>query len=282
MARREGLFARLSLDYADHPKIAVLSDEAFRAHVEMILYSRKYMTDGQIAKQIAKRWPQQALNELLANDSEAPSLLELDSGDYLLHGFADMQETKQEIEAKRQVRAEAGRKGGRAKKQNAKPMPSKTPSKQSSNLLSKNVAETESETETEVSNRPPVSPPAGDTHKPTPAGRKTRIPDDWASNESHEAKAAELGIDLHAEAENFRDHAIANGKTFVDWSRGFHTWLNNALKFGPRPSGRPSERGPARNRADERMDQSRAVIENGTDARKGDSLSVKLREQLAL
>lgn len=262
MARREGLFARLSLDYADHPKIAVLSDEAFRTHVEMILYSRKYMTDGQIAKQIAKRWPQQALNELLANDSEAPSLLELDSGDYLLHGFADMQETKQEIEAKRQVRAEAGRKGGRAKKQNAKPMPSKTPSKQSSNLLSKNVAEIETESETEVSNKPPLSPPAGDTRKPAPAGRKTRIPDDWAPNESHEAKAAELGINLHAEAENFRDHAIANGKTFVDWSRGFHTWLNNALKFGPRPSGRPSERGPARNRADERMDQHRAVIEN--------------------
>ena len=172
MARREGLFARLSLDYADHPKIAVLSDEAFRAHVEMILYSRKYMTDGQIAKQIAKRWPQQALNELLANDSEAPSLLELDSGDYLLHGLADMQETKQEIEAKRQVRAEAGRKGGRAKKQNSKPMPSKTPGKQSSNLLSKNVAETESETETEVSNRPPVSPRQGTpTNPPPPAAR---------------------------------------------------------------------------------------------------------------
>lgn len=176
MARREGLFARLSLDYADHPKIAVLSDEAFRAHVEMILYSRKYMTDGQIAKQIAKRWPQQALNELLANDSEAPSLLELDSGDYLLHGFADMQETKQEIEAKRQVRAEAGRKGGRAKKQNAKPMPSKTPSKQSSNLLSKNVAETEPETETEVSNRTPVSPPPSRGH-PQTHPRRPQDPD---------------------------------------------------------------------------------------------------------
>ncbi|MBM6588801.1 hypothetical protein [Brevibacterium sp. RIT 803] len=241
MARREGLFARLSLDYADHPKIAVLSDEAFRAHVEMILYSRKYMTDGQIAKQIAKRWPQQALSELQANDTEAPSLLELDSGDYLLHGFEDMQETKQEIEAKRQVRAEAGRKGGRAKKQNAKPAPSKTPSKVSSNLLSKNVAEIETESETELSNKPPVSPP-GDNPQPKPTSRKTRIPDDWAPNESHEAKAAELGVDLHAETEKFRDHAIANGKTFVDWSRGFHTWLNNAPKFAPRPGSRPSER----------------------------------------
>lgn len=78
--------------------------------------------------------------------------------------------------------------------------------------------------------------------KPKPANRKTRIPDDWAPNESHQAKASEIGIDLHSEAEKFRDHAIANGKTFADWSRGFHTWLNNALKFGPPPGGRPSER----------------------------------------
>lgn len=97
--------------------------------------------------------------------------------------------------------------------------------------------------------------------KPRLSNRKTRMPDDWTPNESHEQKAAELGVDLHAEVEKFRDHAIANGKTFVDWSRGFHTWLNNALKFGPRPGGRPPERGPARNKADERMDQNRAVIE---------------------
>ena len=48
MARRSEKFARLSLDYADHPKIVGLSDAAFRAHVELILYSRKYLTDGVI------------------------------------------------------------------------------------------------------------------------------------------------------------------------------------------------------------------------------------------
>lgn len=241
MARREGLFARLSLDYADHPKIAVLSDAAFRAHIEMILYSRRYLTDGAIAKQIAKRWLPEVLQELLSNDNEAPSLLELDNGDYLIHGFSDMQETKSEVETKRQARAEAGRKGGLKSKQNLEREPSKTPSKVSSNLLSKNVAEIETESETELSNKPPVSPP-GDNPQPKPTSRKTRIPDDWAPNESHEAKAAELGVDLHAETEKFRDHAIANGKTFVDWSRGFHTWLNNAPKFAPRPGSRPSER----------------------------------------
>lgn len=77
-------------------------------------------------------------------------------------------------------------------------------------------------------------PPA--PKKPVP--RKTRIPDDWAPNDSHRQKALEQGIDLDLEVEKFRDHAIANGKTFVDWGRGFHTWLNNAKRFEPRP-GRP-------------------------------------------
>src|SRR5690625_2549820 len=140
MARRPDLFARLSLDYADHPKIAALSDAAFRAHVEMILYARRYMTDGVIAKQIAKRWPSDALSELQANDPETPSLSINEDGDYGIHRFAEMQETREPIERKRRIRAEAGRKGGLARgKQSAK--------RRQSNLLSKTQAETETETE---------------------------------------------------------------------------------------------------------------------------------------
>ena len=84
MARRSEKFARLSLDYADHPKIVGLSDAAFRAHVELILYSRKYLTDGVIGKQIAKRLLPHVLKELLNNDDEAPSLIALDNGDLSL------------------------------------------------------------------------------------------------------------------------------------------------------------------------------------------------------
>ena len=105
--RRAGLFARLSLDYADHPKIAGLSDAAFRVHVEMILYSRRYLTDGQIAKQIAKRWPSNAVAELLANDPDRPSLSQDENGDYIIHDFAEMQETREEVQVKRAKRAEA-------------------------------------------------------------------------------------------------------------------------------------------------------------------------------
>lgn len=145
--RRAGLFARLSLDYADHPKIAGLSDAAFRVHVEMILYSRRYLTDGHIAKQIAKRWPSNALAELATNDVDNPSLRQEEDGSYTLHGFDEMQETREEVQVKRDKRAEAGRKGGLARA-------SKLPSK----VSSKNVAETEIETEVHTSHeaRPDV------------------------------------------------------------------------------------------------------------------------------
>ena len=49
MAKLKGqLFARLALDYFDHPKIMSLSAEAIVAHLEMIVYARKYHTDGPI------------------------------------------------------------------------------------------------------------------------------------------------------------------------------------------------------------------------------------------
>ena len=111
MSRSSTLFARFSLDYADHPKIQCLSDAAFRAHVEMILYARRYMTDGRIPKRFAKRFATESLTELLSNDEANPSVYEGEDGDYWLHGFADMQETRDEIQTRRLVNAENGRRG---------------------------------------------------------------------------------------------------------------------------------------------------------------------------
>ena len=51
------VWARLTVDFADSPKVAGLSDAAFRTLVEMILWSRKVMTDGVIPASVAhRRW----------------------------------------------------------------------------------------------------------------------------------------------------------------------------------------------------------------------------------
>lgn len=154
MARKDTrLFARLDLDYADHPKIIALSDSAFRAHIEMILYARKHMTDGKIPKQFAKRFASSSLSELLANDEQTPSLLENEDGSYFLHGYANMNETKAEITARSRANAENGRRGGIAKKRNAKQVASNSLSEKGS----ENVAETETETETDIKDKPKVA-----------------------------------------------------------------------------------------------------------------------------
>ncbi|KAM9867070.1 hypothetical protein ACIFOC_00392 [Leucobacter aridicollis] len=155
MAREKDtrLFIRLDLDYADHPKIIGLSDAAFRAHVTMMLYSRKYMTDGVLPKPVANRlgsqWDTDVLSELQNNDPEAPSLVLREDGSYELHGFTDMQETRAEIDARTARNRENGAKGGRPRK--PKETQSVTGSGGDSGTQTK--AETETETETEVSSK---------------------------------------------------------------------------------------------------------------------------------
>src|SRR5690625_3040906 len=219
MTRRPDLFARLSLDYADHPKIAALSDAAFRTHVEMILYSRRYMTDGVIAKQIAKRWADDALTELLANDPETPSLSINEDGHYVIHGFTEMQETRSEIEHKRRIRAEVGRKGGLARaKRAAKQKPS--------NLLSKTQAETETETETEIDRA---------------RKRATQLPASWEPTDEHRKRATEYGLNLDREAVKFRTHAQEKGRTAKNWNAAFTRWLINSDEYAQRDGRTPAQ-----------------------------------------
>lgn len=150
-------WVRIAQSMPNHPKIAPLTDKAFRALIEMICYSAQYDLDGEVPVGLANRlWSEDVLTELASNDGDAPSISERD-GVYVIHGYADMQETRAQRERKREMLRENGRKGGLAKrKQNAKPLPSKLPSK----MLSKNVAEEEKEEEKEIYT--PYSPPRGD------------------------------------------------------------------------------------------------------------------------
>lgn len=166
MSKKSTLFARLSLDYADHPKIIQLSDAAFRAHITFILYCRKYETDGiiknRVANRLALQWDADVLDELQNNDDENPSLVQLDDGDYMLAGYDEMQETRAEIEQRRERNRRNGAKGGRGNKAGASRAASQSRTKSKTESLSKsqsqsqtepggqNKAETETETETEL------------------------------------------------------------------------------------------------------------------------------------
>lgn len=164
MARKSGgLFARLALDYADHPKIASLSDGAFRLHVEMILYARRYETDGLIknpvALRLASRWDSDVLAELENNDPDCPSVIQLENGDYMIHGYADMQETREEIRARRRKNRENGARGGRPKKTQSV---SDSDSESQTESGTQKKAETETETDIRTSSEIADAIPDGD------------------------------------------------------------------------------------------------------------------------
>lgn len=147
MAKLKGqLFARLALDYFDHPKIMSLSAEAIVAHLEMIVYSRKYGTDGAIPMRFAMRFASAVLDELASNDESAPSIIRNDDGSVEIYGYANMQETSDQIAERRQKRKEAGVAGANARWQKDSNGHGTT----HGNGHGKKMAETETETETYI------------------------------------------------------------------------------------------------------------------------------------
>lgn len=160
---RGQLFARLALDYFDHPKIAALSDGAVRAHLEMLVYSRKYLTDGHIPMRIAMRYASHVIDELASNDVDRPSVIRHDDGSLSLYGYEDFQETRAEVEGRRRSAKD------RAQARWAKDAASNAVSNATSNAHSNAVSNAETETETEIHIHA----------QPTVAREPSRFPDWW-------------------------------------------------------------------------------------------------------
>lgn len=211
------LYGRFTLDFADSPKIAPLSDSAFRTLVEMTLHSRRMLDDGFVDARIAgRKWKAKALAELCSNDAENPSLVKVDGG-FRIHDFEHHQQTRSDIERKRS----AGSLGGKASAQarataDAQPL---------SKLTTETETETESATSKEVASRT----------------RSTTLPADWTPTAEHFEKAKTLGVDISREAESFRLHAEANDRRAVRWNAAFSSWLLKAKPSQSASRPRPND-----------------------------------------
>lgn len=60
---------------------------------------------------------------------------------------------------------------------------------------------------------------------------ESSIPADWSPNQSAVSFAAEQGLDLDYEAEQFVGHAHANDRRLRNWDAGFRTWLGKSAKW---------------------------------------------------
>ena len=215
MAKLKGqLFARLALDYFDHPKIMSLSAEAIVAHLEMIVYSRKYGTDGAIPMRFAMRFAPSVLDELASNDENSPSIIRNDDGTVEIYGYSDMQETSEQIAERRQKRREAGVAGANARWQKD----GKSHGKPDGKGNGKKMAETETETETTTK---------GDSLFDTL--------DAWKPQPKHYEYGKEISVFVKEEAEKFKAHAIRNDRQLKNPNLAFTNWLKKLA-----PKGHPS------------------------------------------
>ena len=94
--------------FTDHPKIAGLSDRAFRAHVEGLVYCARYLTDGQVPK--AKGPTARVASEL-----ERAGLWSSTKRGWVIHDFLDYNPSRSETLAKRDAKSMAGAKGAAAR-----------------------------------------------------------------------------------------------------------------------------------------------------------------------
>ncbi len=63
------------------------------------------------------------------------------------------------------------------------------------------------------------------------AKKATQIPATWQPNETHVEFAKSNGLNLQIEANQFKDHAEATGRSMKNWDAAFRLWLGNAVKW---------------------------------------------------
>lgn len=73
------------------------------------------------------------------------------------------------------------------------------------------------------------------------AARKCQLPKDWQPNAANYAFASKSGLtreEINHEADQFRNHALAQGRLALDWHAAFRTWLGNTVKWRAERSAR--------------------------------------------
>lgn len=112
--RRKAPYLPLHVDMPDHPKVAGLSDAAFRLHVAAIAYCNKNLTDGLIdgdeVPRRVRRFKKGALAELV-DKGMWRSINE--GAAFEIHDYLDWNDTRTEVEKRKEQARLNGSKGGR-------------------------------------------------------------------------------------------------------------------------------------------------------------------------
>lgn len=214
------LWAKIALNMADNPKIIGLSDSAFRAFIEAILYSRQQLTDGFLDRRVvAKRWGLDVAAELCTNDPHNPSWVEVEGG-FQVHNYCDYQMTNEDVERKREAQRLNGIASGKAR--SAKANQNRTNIEPNSN---QNELETETELEIEIDKASSI----------VDNDRKTPLEASWVPSEAgiEFAKTRAPSLIISDEVQRFKDYNAAHGRRMIDWDATWRTWVMNQVRYRP-------------------------------------------------
>jgi hypothetical protein len=106
-------WVKIDESMTEHPKVAQVSDRAFRLHVSALCYANRVLTDGHVPDRVATQLVPNG--KRAANELVDAGIWERHNGGFEIHDYLEYQPSKAEVEDLSRKRAEAGRAGGKKK-----------------------------------------------------------------------------------------------------------------------------------------------------------------------
>lgn len=116
-------WANLDDQFPKHPKVLPLSDAAFRLHVAGVCSCAQYLTDGEVQAEavalLVPRYKKATLDELIRRGQwhdmgqgcGTETCVRGESDAYVIHDYLQWNRSRQDVEAERERKRKAGRKG---------------------------------------------------------------------------------------------------------------------------------------------------------------------------
>jgi hypothetical protein len=195
--------------------------EALGAWIIAGTWSADNMTDGFIPTGVLFDWP---ISGKATEALTTAGLWILVDGGVQFHDWCEYQPTREQLESKSKVRAEAGARGGRRSAETRR-------SKSEANAK-QNEANVNPEPEPVPEPLKPLTAPDGaDVQK----GRKSKLTTDWYPD--NELITASLAIaprlNVQFERDRFIDYYLSKGRISGDWSATWRNWVRNQVKWDP-------------------------------------------------
>lgn len=212
---------KLDDQFPHHPKVLRAGPEAAWLFVAAGCYSASHLTDGLIPKCALATITAQKNAQRLADTLVRVGLWEELDDDYVIHDYLAYNPSREEVEADRQRRRDAGAKGARRRWDGARDGTGDSTCHDTCN-------DTPHDVPIAIGNAPDPSRPKEKEN----SRRKRRPPVDYAPTDSQCDYAKQHGLDLERERGHWLDWCEAHGRTYSNVTAGFSTWLRQAVQFG--------------------------------------------------